>query len=206
MVKNVFLFVCVLLAGANIRALSAEPPGAVPPPIPPGLVPVPPANASAPIVAPPPVKPLPTLSPPPLRPVVPPLARLDIAEVQRLTPRVEIWRAAGLLPQVPARGRRTLNHVFVAGSDPVTLRLVFDPRVAGELVSVVAGGGVILSPSQQVLTVSSRGDCSLAVQLPAGTSRGHLILTCRMIRTVVPLVRAPLTVVQAAEARTGGLP
>ena len=99
-----------------------------------------------------------------------------------------------------------MDHIFVTGAEPVTVRLKFDPSVAGERVTVIGARGISLNPPEQVLTVSSRGECTVSVQLADGAPRGHLLVYCKMLRTVVPLTRAPLATVQAEEARTGGRP
>jgi hypothetical protein len=195
-----------LASAQNPSPIATATPLPVPPPIPPGLMPVPPANAPAPIVAPPPAKPLPTLPPPPLRPALQPLARPDLAETLRLTPRIEVWRPNAAQPQVPARHRQVTDHAFVTDTDPMTLRLQFNPTAAGERVVVTAANGFSLNPPEQVLTVSSRGDCQISGQLVEGASRGHILIRCKMIRTVVPVTRASLATVQAEEARTGGRP
>jgi hypothetical protein len=164
-----------------------------------------PTISSAPAVP----RPVPAPSPlpsPPLQPIVPPLARRDVAEIQRLTPRVELWRASGQRPQVPARRQDAVENAYVAGSEPVIIRLQFGAGLAGERVTVVGARGVSLQPPQQVLSVSSTGDCVVSVQLAEGARRGHLLVYCKMIRTAVPLTRASLATVQGEEARTGSRP
>ena len=88
----------------------------------------------------------------------------------------------------------------------MTIRLQFDPRSASEKVTVVAARGISLDPPAQVLTVSTRGDCTFTAQLAEGAARGHILIRCKMVKTVVPVTRASLATVQAEEARTGGRP
>ena len=88
----------------------------------------------------------------------------------------------------------------------MTLRLQFNPTAAGERVVVIAAHGFSLNPPEQVLTVSSRGDCQISGRLAEGASRGHILIRCKMVKTVVPVTRASLATVQAEEARTGGRP
>jgi len=160
-----------------------------------------------PITVPTPAAPAPILPPPPLSPVGQPLSRPDVAEIQRLTPRVAIWRPNAQRGQVPARSRREhLEQALVTGTEPVTVRLQFLPQAVGERVTVIAGGGLSLDPPEQVLTISTRGECLVTVQLFEGAPRGHLLVYCKMIKTVVPLTRAPRAAVEAEEARTGGRP
>jgi hypothetical protein len=86
------------------------------------------------------------------------------------------------------------------------VRLRFDPRSAGEKVTVIAARGIVLQPPQQILTVSPQGDCVFQAHLAERAPSGHLITYCRNVRTVVPLVRARSAVVQAYEAQTGDQP
>ena len=157
-------------------------------------------NAVSPLPVPPPVAPLPALPAPPLRPTIQP--RRDQALINKLTPRVEIWRPNSNHPQIPARrsNRGNSDPAFITGANPVTIRLRFNPQAAGEHVTVIAARGILLNPPQQVLTISGQGDCTFQAQLTEGVSRGHLITFCKNVRTVVPLVRAPLKVVEAWEA------
>lgn len=163
-----------------------------------------PANQPAPAAVPPPVTPASALPMPPLRPIIQPLNRPDVAEIQALTPRVEIWRLNGQLPQVPARATKALERALVTGNDPVTVRLQFGRRMAGQQITVIAANGIVLDAPEQVLTISAAGDCTFAARLESGAPRGHLIVNSKMIRTIVPLSRASLARVQAEETRTGG--
>ena len=126
--------------------------------------------------------------------------------MQRLTPRIEIWRPNAQRPQLPARHGTVTDHVFVTGTDPVTLRLQFNPSAANERVLVIAANGFSIDPAQQVLTVSLFGECLVSGQLAEGASRGHIVVRCKMIVTQVPISRAPLAIVEAEEERTGGRP
>lgn len=190
---NKIVLIILLCCALDLLETRAEPSGARATPVP--------------VVVPPPVDSRPPLPRPPIQALARPLARPDVAEIQRLTPRVEIWRPAGQRPQVPSRHSAVnLDAAFVTGSEPVTLRLQFNPTAAGERVAVMAARGIILDPPEQVLTVSARGDCSIAAQLQPTAGSGHLIVRCRMIRTVVQIARAPLAIVQAEEERTGVRP
>jgi hypothetical protein len=194
MIKKVPLLAFAVLTGWSISAVFAESVG--------------PAATPVPMQVPPPVTSLPPLPVPPLRPILQPLAHRDIAEIRRLTPRVEIWRPNSTRPQIPARrsDRGNMETAFATGTEPITIRLQFDPRSAGEKVTVVAAQGISLDPPAQILTVSTRGDCTFSAQLAEGASRGHILIRCKMVRTVVPMTRASLTTVQAEETRTGGRP
>jgi hypothetical protein len=165
-----------------------------------------PAGTRAPAPVPPPVSAAPALPAPPPRPEVQP--RRDVALIQRLTPRVEVWRPNSNRPQNPTRrsdnGRS--DPAFVTGAELVTIQLRFNPQSAGEKVRVIAARGIVLNPPQQVLTISAQGDCAFPAQLEERATSGHLIIYCRNVRTVVPLVRARAAVVQAQEAQAGGRP
>ena len=158
------------------------------------------STTPVPQAVPPPVAPLPPLPAPPLRPAIQP--RRDQALINKLTPRVEIWRPNSNHPQVPHRrsDRGNSDSAFVAGNAPVTIRLRFNPQAAGEQVTVLAARGILLNPPQQILTISAQGDCTFQAQLLESASSGHLITYCKNVRTVVPLARAPLSVVEAWEA------
>jgi hypothetical protein len=134
--------------------------------------------------------------------------RRDLALIQRLTPRVEIWRPNSNRPQIATRRTEhgSSDPAFVSGTELVTVRLRFSPQSAGEKVTVIAGRGVVFEPPQQILTVSAQGDCAFQVQLAERAPGGHLITYCRNLRTVVPLVRARSAVIQAREAQAGGQP
>jgi hypothetical protein len=189
MKKKLFLLAAVMLTALGLIRLTAESPA-----------------APMAVTVPPPVKPLPPLPAPPLRPIARPLAYADVAEIQRLTPRVEIWRPNGDRPQIPARRGKRTDYAFITGTEPVTVRLQFDPRVAGTRVVVIAANGFTFNPPQQVLTVSSRGDCVVTGQLAEGAPRGHFVAYCGTIQTIVPLARTSMAGVQAEEVRTGGRP
>jgi hypothetical protein len=198
----------------HVRLVTAQAPSVSPslapvPPPPPNFL-ISPASSrpqsGPPVPGHPPPNPLPIPPAPPPPTIVRPSPRLDVAEIQRLTPRVEIWRPNGQRPQVPSRRGRVMETGFVTGTEPVTLRLQFDPRAAGERVRVFGGNSLSLTPPEQVLTVSSRGECIVTGQLNADLARGHVIFYCGMLKTVVPLTRAPIARIAAEETRTGGRP
>jgi hypothetical protein len=138
---------------------------------------------------------------------VQPSARNDTAaEIQRLTPRVQIWRPTGLLPQVPQRRGRQLDHAYVTGTEAVTVRFQFDRRAAGERIVVVPARGLTLNPPDALLTVSANGECIVSAQLADGVFRSHIIFYCQGVKTVLAISRASLAKIQALEAATGGFP
>ena len=126
------------------------------------------------------------------------------AESEFLKPDVEVWRSEGELPQIPGQRPNQLKQAYITGTEPVWLRVQFDPLAAGKRVYVRPGTGVTLGNADAVLTVSPSGECVLAAQLDENFSRGHIIFYCDGVKTVLPLVRASLPKVQENEALTGG--
>jgi hypothetical protein len=99
-----------------------------------------------------------------------------------------------------------MELALVTGTESVTLRLKFDRRAAGEQVRIFGGNSLSLNPPEQVFTVSASGECIVTGQLNPDVPRAHIIIYCRMIKTVIPLARARRAKVEAEEARTGGRP
>jgi hypothetical protein len=220
--RSTLLILC--LSAAN---LLAQEPSMIPPPIPSVIPPEPldpdtlppppqlewaplppkdsedPGGASAVAFVPPPQSE--TAIPPPPPPVVEtPLAgQPDPAEIELVKPEVEVWRPEGELPQIPQRQLNQLDRAYIAGTAPVALRVQFDPQAAGKTVYVRPGRGVTLGAAAP-LTVSSSGECLLSAQLEEDFPRGHIIFYCEGVKTVLPLVRASLPIVEANEAATGG--
>ena len=99
------------------------------------------------------------------------------------------------------RGIRTgLMSAYVTGTEPVWLRVQFDPLAAGKSVFVEAWPWNHVNPPRTILTVSSNGECLVLAQLADGVNRSHLIFYCDGVRTVLPVMRAPLATVEANEA------
>lgn len=123
----------------------------------------------------------------------------DPSQIELVKPDVEVWREESENPQIPARQFNQLTQAYIAGTDPVVLRVQFNPLAAGKLVYVKPGPGITIYPPGTSLTVSSSGECIVSAQLAASPSRSHIIFYCEGIKTVLPVVRAPLAVVVAAE-------
>lgn len=119
-------------------------------------------------------------------------------------PEVEVWREQSQNPQIPERRYNQLAEAYIAGTDPVVLRVQFNPQAAGKQLHLLPGRGITLNPSNAVLTVSSSGECIVWVQMPESVDRSHIIFYCDGIKTVLPIARAPLTTVVAAEAESVG--
>jgi hypothetical protein len=158
-----------------------------------GGIDVPPPQLEAPLAPPPPPV---EESPLPGEP--------DPAEVELAKPEVEIWRESSEWPQVPERRFNRLAQSYVTGTAPVWLRVQFDPEAAGKTVIVKPGRGIILQPPDVVMTIPENGECLVLATLAEGLPRGHVIFYCDGVKTVLPVVRAPLATVIEAEEGTGG--
>jgi hypothetical protein len=218
------LFILVLgFCAASVPAqeleMRAPPiPSVIPPPPPdPDTLPPPPQLQWAPLVPKgaeaqqppgevldvPPPDPEPSIAPPPppvIETVVPGLP--DPAQVELLKPDVEIWRQQSESPQVPARQINRLDQAFVTGTEPVTLRVQFNPAAAGKHVYVRPGRGLSVGINDGMLTVSSAGECLVTAQIDEGVSQSHIIFYCEGVKTVLPVRRASLATV--IEAEDGG--
>lgn len=146
----------------------------------------------------------------PIAPPPPPVLENPVSvgpgaeEMELVKPDVEVWREDGDYPQIPPRQFNQLEQAYVTGTEPVILRVQFDPLAAGRRVFVKPGKGIILNPSVTVMTVSSVGDCVVYAQLLDGVSRSNIVFYCEGVKTVLPVVRASLPTVIAAEEETGG--
>jgi hypothetical protein len=126
------------------------------------------------------------------------------AEIQQVTPLVEVWRANAQAPQVPARRGRHLEQAFIAGAEPVMLRLQFHPLAAGKYVLVRAGKGTILEVPNEILRIQPTGECIVALRLEESTPRGHVTFYCEGLTTTLSLARATPEFVAARETTVGG--
>ena len=145
------------------------------------------------------------IEPPPAPIAETPVAGLpDPEAVEMAKPQVEIWRDGSEWPQIPARTSNRLDKAYVTGTEPVWLRAQFNPAAAGKRVLVRPGRGIAIVGTGTALTISSSGECLVQAQLAEGFDRSHLIFYCDGIKTVLPVVRAPLATVIEAELGTGG--
>jgi len=156
------------------------------------------------IDVPPPLSEAPIAPPPPPVVETPVPGLPDPSQQELVQPDVEVWREQSELPQVPSRQLNRLAEAYVTGTEPVWLRVQFDPLAAGKSVYVRPGRGMTVSLSAAVLTVSPSGECLLLAQLAEGVNRSHIIFYCEGVRTALPVVRAPLATVVAAEEESGG--
>jgi hypothetical protein len=216
----------ILCLGA--ASLSAQEQTMIPPPIPSVIPPEPPdpdtlppppplewealpprdsggeGGASGGVDVPPPLPETPLAPPPPSADENPLPGGLDLGDAELAKPEVEIWRDSSEWPQVPERRFNRLAQTYVTGTAPVWLRVQFDPQAAGKSVFVNPGRGITLQPPAAVMTIPSNGECLVLATLAEGLARSHVNFYCDGVKTVLPVVRAPLATVIVAEAATGG--
>jgi hypothetical protein len=219
-----FALLSLCLGAANLPAQESS---MIPPPIPlvlppeppdPDTLPPPPQFEWAPLgskgedeggggvvafVSPP--LPEPSMAPPPPPMIETALAEMpDPAELDLAKPDVEIWREASDYPQIPARTSNRLAQTYVTGTEPVWLRVQFNPQAAGKSVYVKPGRGITLEPPAAIQTISSSGECLFLARIAEGISRSHIVFYCDSVKTVLPVMKAPLATVIGAEEATGG--
>ena len=217
------LFLC--LCAAHVQA---QQPQLMPPPLPnvvpspppdPDTLPPPPqlqwdslvprdsggeAGAVEAVVVPPP-QPEPSIAPPPPPAVENPVPGApDPSQLELAKPDVEVWRTQSESPQIPARVSNRLDQAYFTGTEPVALKVQFSPLAAGKIVYVKPGRGITLEPPLALLTVSSSGECLIQARFAEGLARSHIVFYCGAVKTVLPVVRASLATVVAAEEETGG--
>jgi hypothetical protein len=117
---------------------------------------------------------------------------------------VEVWREESESPQMPARRGPQFEQAYVTGTEPLLVRLQFDPLAAGKTVVVKPGHGVTVDPPQTEFHVGPTGECVVSIVLDPGFIQSRLTVYCDGVRTSLPLMRAPLSVVEAQEALTEG--
>jgi len=220
------LFALILCLGAaHLPAQQAE---MVPPPIPsvippeppdPDMLPPPPQleweplvpkgseeqpGVSATVAVPPPQPEAPIVPPPPpvTEPLLPGLP--DPGDAEAAKAEVEVWRPESESPQIPARTFNQLAPAYVTGNALVTLRVQFDPAAAGKIVNARPGRGITIGDNGGARIISPTGECIIAAQLAPGCPRSHIVFYCNGVRTALPVVRAPLAVVEEKEEESGG--
>ncbi|MFZ1220143.1 MAG: hypothetical protein WAO00_12680 [Chthoniobacterales bacterium] len=147
----------------------------------------------------PPEQPEAPATPPPPPVIETPLSVSNPAELLLAQPDVEIWRAESESPQVPPRQFNKLDQAYVTGTEPVWLRVQFDPLAAGKTVYVKPSWGITLNPPVSKMTISGNGECLFLAQMAEDFTRSHIIFYCEGIKTVLPVVRASLEKVEAME-------
>ena len=139
------------------------------------------------------------IAPPPPPAIETPLPPPDPAEVVLAQPSVEVWRAESESPQVPPRQFNKLDAAFVTGTEPVWLRVQFNPLAAGKTVWVKPSRGIVLNPPLAKMTISGNGECLFLAQVAEDFTRSHIIFYCEGVKTVLPVVRASLEKVEEME-------
>jgi hypothetical protein len=164
-----------------IPLVQAEPPMAVPPPVPETHIA------------------LPAL--PPLANPVPPLSR---AEIEKLTPQAEVWRDGSNTPQRPVRRQGRFDAVCVVGDHPVVVRLQFDRSASGKTIVMSGANNVTLQTADAALRVRPTGECVIALLLDPAALRGHIKFACEGVQTTMPLVRSTIQRAAAKENADNG--
>jgi hypothetical protein len=155
------------------------------------------------IYVPPPATETAIAAPPPAMLEIPLPGIPDPADLERAKPEVEIWRPQSEWPQVPERRSNKLDLAFVTGTEPATLRVQFDPLLAGKSVYIRPGMGIALNPPAVTLAVPATGELIIVAQIAEGADRSHITFYCEGVKTVLPVRRAPLPVIIQAEEETG---
>lgn len=216
------LTVFLLLWPATVPAqqmVMPPPSAAASPPPDPDLLPQPPAlqwwslgpkslddESSGPeAIAIPPPQPEASIAPPP-PPVIdaPALNPPSPAELELAKPDVEVWRSGSERPQIPPRQYNRLEPAYITGTEPVWLRVQFDPLAAGKHVFVKPSRGITLDLPVAIMTISNRGECLFLAQLDEHVFQSHIIFYCEGVKTVLPVLRASLAKVEEKEAESGG--
>lgn len=124
------------------------------------------------------------------------------AEIDRVIPRVEVWRPGSNLPQTP-NGRlkkaRRLLQACVSGNEPVTVRLRYHPLSNGKAVVVRAARGIALAPADDVLRVPANGQLILSIGLDSTMNESHVSFSCEGLTTTLVLSRTGSSIVAARE-------
>jgi hypothetical protein len=139
--------------------------------------------------------------PPPLATKIAPL---QPAEIAKLTPTVEGWRAGSNTPQRPIRRQDRTESVLVTDEQPVVIRLQFDRSASGKKVYMVRANSVTMQSSEVVVRIRPTGECVVAVLLDPGAARGHATFICEGVETTIPFVRSTPQQAAAKENAAGG--
>lgn len=128
----------------------------------------------------------------------------DPAEMELVQPEVEVWRNNSSSPQIPPRQSTQLAPAYITGTEPVWLRVQFDPLAAGKQVFVKPSRGITLNLPVAMVTVSECGECLILAQLDEHVFESHIIFYCEGAKTVLPVLRGSLRKVEEKEAESGG--
>jgi hypothetical protein len=123
-------------------------------------------------------------------------------EIDRVIPRVEVWRPGSNQPQTPnghLKKARRLLQACVSGDEPVTVRLRFHPLSNGKAVVVKAARGIALAPADDVLRIPANGQLILSIGLDPAISESHVSFLCEGLTTTLVLSRTGSSIVDALE-------
>jgi hypothetical protein len=95
-------------------------------------------------------------------------------------------------------------RAYAADSQPVTVRLQFDPAARGQAVFVRAGEGAVLDSPTRGLRINANGECLVRIHLDENFNQGHFAVHCGGLMTMVMLQRSSQARVLTSENLTGG--
>lgn len=148
-------------------------------------------------------KPAPSLAPLSLPPAVGFRSHAPTAaEIERVIPKIEIWRPGSNIPQQP-NGRfqkaRRLVSVLLTGDQAVMVRFRFHPLSRGKVVLVRAARGVTLNPAVETFSIPEDGQCVIALSLDSAMTESHVSFTCEGLTSTLVLTRTSPDNVAARE-------
>ena len=169
------------------------------------------AGASAQTTQPAPIPPIPVpppqlacAAPAPPDYVDPPASPTSGPTLNEKTGEIEIWRDTSVTPQVPERLPNQFKEALVVGNQPVALNLKFDPLAGGKVIFVSGTEGLAIAPAGGQVVIDANGEAIATVLLEQGFSNGVIIVSMDGRRTFMPVTRASVSEVEAAEAASGG--
>jgi hypothetical protein len=104
---------------------------------------------------------------------------------------------------VPARRGHYVAEAYVSDSNPVLVRLQFDPAARGSGVFVRPGRNAVLDSNPTNLRINGAGECLVTLHLADGADTGHVAFHCAGLMTTVSLTRASESRVLANENAGG---
>lgn len=230
MAKSVLLTFALLILRLGAANLLAQDLQMVPPPLPSSpLIPPPAPNA---VPAPPqfewePIGPLPQLDPPidlpqvsiippgvadPAMPLSapPPVAPFiggapNPIDQWRATPRFEIWRSGAETPEIPVPAKEGWQRTLITNGVPVVVRLLFDPSMTGNPVTITISEGVLIQPAQEVVNIGAGGECLFTVDLDSRQEEGgEITFYTKQVTTGLLLAVASPEMIELMANQEGG--
>jgi hypothetical protein len=95
-------------------------------------------------------------------------------------------------------------EAYVADSNPVLVRLQFDPAARGNRVFARPSRNALLDSNPANLRINGAGECLVTLHLADGADAGHVAFHCAGRMTMVSLIRSAESKVSASENAGGG--